>query len=120
MGQYYYVANLNKCQYLHPHQLGDGLKLLEFGASSEGTMAALALLLADNPKEGLVGSWCGDRIAIVGDYGPNDGAAYQVCSEKWENISLQIREILKEHGLKPRARWDIFQRELRASLRKGE
>lgn len=81
MGQYHLVANLDKKQYLHPHRFGDGLKLLEFGDSAGGTMCALAILLAPQSAnggrgggdmhydaEGLVGSWAGDRIAIVGDY----------------------------------------------------
>lgn len=46
MGQYHFVANLDKKEYLHPHTLGDGLKLMEFGASGNGTMEGLALLLA--------------------------------------------------------------------------
>ena len=94
MGQYHKVVNLDKKEYLHPHELGDGLKLMEFGASAMGTMTALALLLAcsngrgggdfhntqSKTKEGypvndvdpsameLIGSWAGCRIAIVGDY----------------------------------------------------
>lgn len=38
MGQYHYVVNLDKKQYLRPHRFGDGLKLLEFGSSGQGTM----------------------------------------------------------------------------------
>jgi hypothetical protein len=81
MGQYHLIANLDKKQYLHPHRFGDGLKLMEFGCSSPGTMTALAVLLAPQSAEGgrgggdfhhdvegIVGSWAGDRIAIVGDY----------------------------------------------------
>lgn len=52
MGQYYYVVNIDKRQYLHPHKCGDGLKLLEFGISSCGTMACLAILLADGNGRG--------------------------------------------------------------------
>ena len=29
MGQYHYTVNLDKKEYLVPHKLGDGLKLLE-------------------------------------------------------------------------------------------
>lgn len=36
MGQYYYVINVTKKEYLHPHKFFDGLKLLEFGCSSNG------------------------------------------------------------------------------------
>lgn len=61
MGQYYYAINIDKKQYLHPHKCGDGLKLLEFGLSSCGTMACLAILLADGNGRGggdLFGSTC--------------------------------------------------------------
>ena len=103
MGQYFYVANIDKKQFLHPHTFGDGLKLLEFGASGRGTMAALALLLADN-RDGdrwgdspLIGSWCGDRIVVAGDYGPPDSSGESVhdqCSEEFEDISEVMREVL--------------------------
>lgn len=80
MGQYWIVGNLDKQQFLDPHDFGDGLKLLEFGASGVGTLTGLTILLAepgvsgrgggdlvsDNP---IVGSWSGDRIVIAGDYG---------------------------------------------------
>jgi len=77
MGQYYYVINTTKRQYLHPHRFGDGLKLLEFGCSGCSTMTALAILLADGNGRGggdlrsddpIVGSWAGDQIVIGGDY----------------------------------------------------
>jgi len=77
MGQYYYVVNLDKKQYLHPHRMGDGLKLMEFGSSADGTMMGLAVLLADGNGRGggdlrsdhpIIGSWAGDRIVIAGDY----------------------------------------------------
>lgn len=89
MGQYHIVVNLDKKQYLHPHRLGDGLKLMEFGASSGGTMMALAVLLADSNSgsggdidsdDPLVGSWAGDRIVVTGDYG-DEGKSYGVVSE---------------------------------------
>jgi hypothetical protein len=77
MGQYYLIVNLNKKQFLHPHHCGDGLKLLEFGCSANGTLTALAILLADGTNRGggdlysnhpVIGSWAGDRIVIAGDY----------------------------------------------------
>ena len=77
MGQYYLVCNIDKQQYLHPHRFDDGLKLLEFGDASCGTMTGLAVLLADGNGRGggdlrskhpFVGSWAGDRIVIAGDY----------------------------------------------------
>ncbi len=83
MGQYYLVCNIDKKEFLHPHTLGDGLKLMEFAGSGDGTMLALGLLLADgcgrgggdyHTKKGakpdleLIGRWKGDRIVIAGDY----------------------------------------------------
>src|SRR5262245_37935446 len=84
MGQYHVVCNLDRKEYLHPHRLGDGLKLREFSRSQHGTMTALAYLLAGSVRGGargggdfrpmsklalaLAGRWSGDRIAIIGDY----------------------------------------------------
>jgi len=89
MGQYYYVINLDKKEYLHPHKFGDGLKLWEFGSSGTGTMFALAVLLSDGNGRGggdvhsdspLVGSWARDRIIISGDYADGE------WSEKGDNL----------------------------------
>ena len=82
MGQYYRIANLDKREYLDPIQFGDGLKLMEFALGSSGVMSALAVLLASSNGQGggdlwienedrwghIPGRWCGDRIAVVGDY----------------------------------------------------
>jgi len=82
MGQYYLTVNLDRQEYLDPHKFGDGLKLLEFGDSSSGTMTGLAILLADGNGRGggdlrsenpIIGSWKGDRIVVAGDYAnPNN------------------------------------------------
>jgi hypothetical protein len=78
MGQYYITVNLDRREYLYPHKLGDGLKLMEFGCSSHGTLMALAVLLASGNGRGggdcrsdspMIGSWAGNRIVIAGDYG---------------------------------------------------
>jgi len=77
MGQYYLIVNIDKKEYIYPHKFGDGLKLLEFGASACGTMTGLAILLSDGNGRGggdvrsdnpIIGSWAGDRIVISGDY----------------------------------------------------
>lgn len=95
MGQYYLIVNLDKQEFLHPHKMGDGLKLMEFGASGDGTMLALALLLADGcgrgggdyhakkgstPDLALIGRWKGDRIVIAGDYAD---PAFTPKAEAW-------------------------------------
>jgi len=77
MGQYYVIINLDKQEYLHPHKFGDGLKLMEFGCSSYGIMAGLAILLSDGNGRGggdlqsnnpIIGSWARNRIIVAGDY----------------------------------------------------
>ena len=102
MGQYYKVVNLDKRQVLHPHAFGDGMKLMEF-VGGGNTIKALGILLAvgngrgggdihsDNP---LVGSWAGDRIAIVGDYA-DDGEASTVRNDG-EDISAKMVELLRD------------------------
>lgn len=77
MGQYYLIVNIDKRQYLKPHYFGDGAKLMEFGMSSSGVLAALAVLLSDGNGRGggdlasthpIIGTWAGDRVVITGDY----------------------------------------------------
>ena len=98
MGQYYKIVNLDKQQFIDPHKFGDGLKLGEFAGSQAGVMSALAMLLATSNGRGggdvenkpIVGSWRGNRIAVVGDYTedadlPDISKAskiYQKCSDE--------------------------------------
>lgn len=110
MGQYHFVANLTKKQFLHPHKLGDGLKLMEF-VPGGGTMGALGLLLScsngrgggdfrGSDPLGLVGSWAGDAIAIVGDYYEEQDIPNHVLPKGWretfEDISYPMRELMAE------------------------
>jgi hypothetical protein len=99
MGQYYHVVNLDKREYLHPHRMGDGLKLLEFGSSGDGTMLGLAVLLADGNGRGggdlhsehpIIGSWAGDRIVIAGDYA--DEGNYIAAEDITPEMVEQIRD----------------------------
>lgn len=129
MGQYYNVINLDKKQRLNPHKLGNGLKLMEFGMSSYGTMTALAVLLADGNGRGggdlhsddpLIGSWAGDRIVIAGDYGDagkfvpegyvdSEGEPVNLsyyAERNFEDISLRIRAILEKVEGPMSRRWD--------------
>ncbi|TXH15398.1 MAG: hypothetical protein E6R03_07265 [Hyphomicrobiaceae bacterium] len=76
MGQYHKVFNLTKREFLNPHKLGNGLKLLEWGGPG-GVPDALVVLLACSSGRGggdyqsdseMVGRWAGDQIAVIGDY----------------------------------------------------
>jgi hypothetical protein len=135
MGQYHFVCNLDKKEFLHPHKLGDGLKLMEFGCSAVGTLTGLTLLLAASNGEqgrgggdyryedthGIVGRWAGDRIAIIGDYwDDNDIPNYDTKDNPWNtadfdveyrpgwtDISLEVRATVeKDSRMAPR--WDVF------------
>ena len=108
MGQYHQVVNLDKKQYLHPHKFGDGLKMMEFGSSGQGTMMGLTVLIACSHNRGggdirsddpLLGSWSGDRIAIIGDYSEeNDIVGIDASTiyddESYEDISDQVVKLL--------------------------
>lgn len=115
MGQYYLIVNIDKKQYLHPHHFNEGLKLLEFGCSGEGTMTALALLLSDGNGQGggdlhtevkefnkIIGSWAGDRVIIAGDYAKKrkvNGKSVDLFSyadENYEDISDKMLAIMME------------------------
>lgn len=112
MGQYHYVVNLTKKEYLHPHKFADGLKLREFGASGEGTMFALAILLSNSRNRGggdlqskdteYYSRWAGDRIVVAGDYAEKGDAGetskktlYEKCQEgTYTDISESVKALI--------------------------
>lgn len=107
MGQYWIPVNLDKREYINPHQLGAGLKLLEQAWNPPGTTAALLLLTAAMPEprgggdpeaHRAIGHWAGDRVAIVGDYAEDSdlpnceipaSIIYTLCKSK-KDIAEQI------------------------------
>lgn len=114
MGQYHKVANLDKCEIIHPHKLGCGLKLWEQTAcTGPGVGAALVVLLAsasngsgggDLQPAQIVGHWRGDRIAFVGDY--DDDSSYATPrgklsgaeifnAEGWRDVSLEVADVIE-------------------------
>ena len=116
MGQYHIAVNIDRKEYVHPHELGDGLKLLEQAYSGPGGLAtALHVLLAVCSRRGggdygsehplaseIVGRWGGDRIGVVGDYyQPGDlpvehPDVFTLAMEEWTNITPSVREYLAE------------------------
>ena len=97
MGQYYLLVNLTTGQYLHPHALGGGAKLMEIAYSTEGLMTALAVLLASGNGRGdgdirtghpVVGSWAGHRVVLAGDY--DDEGRH--CTELLQALGLPCDE----------------------------
>ncbi len=113
MGQYHIVVNLDKREKIHPHVLGNGMKLWEQLASHPGTGAALIVLLASasngdgggdlSTENPIIGSWRGDRIAMVGDY---DASKYRVQgtdmsgaeiyqADDWKDVSLSVCAVIE-------------------------
>jgi len=110
MGQYHFPVNLTKKQYLHPHRLG---KLMEFISAQDGIPQAMILLLAcsngrgggdfrGEDPEGLIGSWAGDQIAIVGDYFEQEDMPNHNLPKNWretfEDITPKIRQLMVGSG----------------------
>lgn len=108
MCQYYIAVNLDKKQYMSPHALDDGARLMELN----NTARALAVLCAHGNGRGggdcrsghpCIGSWAGDRIVVAGDYG-DDGAfgcpenvdLYRHARATFKDISSQIAQALRE------------------------
>lgn len=98
MGQYFFVVNLDRREYLAPLQLGCGAKLLEIAANP--CLNVLAFLLRQSSETGggdirkpyaNAGRWAGNRIAIVGDY-DESGIFTQCCKGQYREISGEIRE----------------------------
>ncbi len=78
MGQYHYLVNLDRGEFVNPHALGDGLKAWEQWANAgplSTAGAALYLMVAPEPRGGgdliegpYMGRWHGDRVIWAGDY----------------------------------------------------
>ena len=99
MGQYFYIMNLDKKEYLHPHKIGCGLKLWEICAND--AISCLPFLLRQSNEGGggdynmadetsYCGRWAGDRIAVIGDY--DASKLYQEAYEGngWKEISVEL------------------------------
>jgi len=82
MGQYHITINLDKREFINPHKIGLGLKLLEQCGMAGSSGDVLVMLLAcsngrgggdiSTKYPGMIGRWAGDRIAVVGDYCQED------------------------------------------------
>ena len=119
MGQYWIPVNLDKKEFIHPHKLGSGLKLMEQAGTHPGTAIPLLLLVAafpaqrgggdprinDEADEAVIGRWAGDRVAVVGDYAEDGDLApeheaskiYNRCcgaddspTDGWTDITDQV------------------------------
>jgi hypothetical protein len=104
MGQYHKVYNVSKREFIHPHRIDNGLKLMEQVGHERSTATALFLLLANSNGRGggdarphdLIGHWAGDRILIQGDYAEKGDPAYKSPKtlDAYTDISSQVLDML--------------------------
>ncbi len=103
MGEYFYIVNRTKGEYLHPHKMNQGLKFAEFclADGSSSMQRALSLLLAGSPgphryfrderpayleNKHRIGTWAGHEIVIASDYGePGDFVPAKALEEEDHN-----------------------------------
>lgn len=90
MGQYFYIVNTTKKEYLHPHKFDAGLKLLEFGYSSH-MMLALTVLLRQSSETG------------GGDFPFDDrkGRHYKLKNPTVIDIAKVIAKVMNDEGSSP-------------------
>lgn len=88
MGQYHFPVNWDRKEYLDPHTFGDGLKLMEFGSSANGTLTGLAVLLASSNRGGARGG---------GDLHPWHGGPGYEGRENGVIVNDRYEQALMEH-----------------------
>lgn len=125
MGQYWKPVNLTKREFIDPHRLNTGIKLLELASSSD-LAAALVILLAVMPmrrgggdfqNNPFIGRWAGDKVVFVGDYSrdadmPNSpipfGKVYELCygndsedgtQKAFTDVTDDVLEIMHSEGM---------------------
>jgi hypothetical protein len=109
VGQYHKLFNLDKKEFVHGHNIDNGLKLMEQVGFEKCTASALWLLTAasngrgggDAKEHSLVGRWAGDRIAVIGDYAnpddvPGVNAQEVYGAEGYTDISTEVKAMLDE------------------------
>ena len=97
MGQYFLIVNLDKKEYIHPHELGSGLKLWEICANNICRVLPFLLRKSNETGGGDIhkdyknaGRWAGDRIVVIGDY--DKSGLYDKAKEEFKEISNEIRD----------------------------
>lgn len=104
MGQYHKVYNIDKKQFIHPHKIDNGLKLVEQIGHLRSTSTALFLLLSNSNGRGggdvlkhdFIGKWAGDRVVIQGDYAEDcdNGFINNDDIESYSDISDMVNQML--------------------------
>ena len=106
MGQYHKLYNVTRKEFVHPHKIGNGLKLTEQCGFPGSTASALFLLVANSNGRGVgdakphpyVGRWAGDRVVVQGDYAceKDPGYIWDTDLESFTDISEGVRDMLEK------------------------
>ncbi|HND32945.1 MAG TPA: hypothetical protein PLA94_23270 [Myxococcota bacterium] len=98
------MYNITKKEYIRPHSIDNGLKLMEQVGWNKSTSTALFLLLANSNGRGggdarphpAIGRWAGDRIVVQGDYAVEDDPGFITDEEREEytDISAIVADML--------------------------
>lgn len=101
MGQYHKVYNIDKKQFIHPHKIDNGLKLVEQIGFIRSTSTALFLLLSNTDGDGdsinmhpMIGKWAGDRVVVQGDYADEKTPSFIENTDDYVDISLDVKDML--------------------------
>ena len=103
--------NLDKKEYLDPHECEGGVKFWEVVVNPK--MPQLLAYILNNYD----GIWAGDRIAIVGDYdeswsGVEKCSIYELCMNQnipeFEENFNDLNKRRNERGIKPVNKSDLF------------
>lgn len=99
MGQYFLVIDLDKKEYISPHELDSGAKLWEICANNISRVLPFLLRMSSETgggdiHEGYVtaGRWAGDRIVVVGDYDRSHLYQDAIESGEYKDISEQVKK----------------------------
>ncbi len=90
MGQYFIIANLDKKQYIHPHDLRCGAKRLEIYNDSV-IKDLMSFLSKTSPQERsflYAGKWVNDKVMLIGDF--EDYDLFKQVIGEFKNISTEV------------------------------
>lgn len=94
MGQGFILANLDKKEFVSPHDLGCGYKLGEFGTPKDPFAGSLVQFARELTATD--GKWHGDRVFYFGDYGDVYDLEFkpvvEIANEDGYNYSLAYDE----------------------------